>query len=583
MTPVKYRSISARILFLSILLSALLLSSWTFWSFQWTYNTLLTQKRSDLQVLLKRNADYLTLYSQGLNSNLLSLANTLESTGMDEDGIQASLLAFQRSNPGKVHTLYCAIGNGRVFCTRAAQYEVFGNEQVLRCLESTDGSSYQGIRWSEPYISPLNLQRTIALYKPIELDSQHGIVLMELNLATMLSSILSSAEDVSLIWYVLSEDGQLVATSDDYAPPRQHKSLTREVLEVEMPAMNLLPVGASRFVIADREYLFYRKNAVCMGWSLGMFIPEATLVAAVRPLIYTVMLTGSVHLVLLSTLAALLTHRTMRPVISIGQQIYKTDNPLSLTFEPYLHRRDEVGVLSRSLTDMIARINLLNQRQEQIQSEKRRLEMDVLQAQIHPHFLSNTLSCIQSLVKENKSAEAQQSITALIRLMNYSIGRTDDVVYLQDELACAQAYVDLRRMRTANAFEYAVYVPVSHCRQIVPRLFLQPIIENSIVHGFSGVPGPHLLTVTSYEQNGKLFICVDDNGKGADADHLRAVMEGRQKPSTHSCGIGVTNVFKRLQLTHPEATESTMIPMKNGVRVILDLGYYRPNTDVCPS
>ena len=192
--------------------------------------------------------------------------------------------------------------------------------------------------------------------------------------------------------------------------------------------------------------------------------------------------------------------------------------------------------------------------------------------------MGNTLACIQSLVKEGQLLEAENALVALVKLLNYSIARTDDEVSLGDELRCVEAYVKLRQIRKNYSFDYQVFVPPEQLSQRVPRLFLQPIIENCIVHGFAGLKHRGIITVTGYEKDGKLFLCVDDNGLGETEDRLRDVMNGTMPPSPHSHGIGVSNVFKRLQLRHAEADGCFLEGRAGGgVRVILDLGYFCRN------
>ena len=107
------------------------------------------------------------------------------------------------------------------------------------------------------------------------------------------------------------------------------------------------------------------------------------------------------------------------------------------------------------------------------------------------------------------------------------------------------------------------------------QVFLQPILKTA---SFTAT-GEHrgVITVTGYEKNGKLFLCVDDNGLGVTEARLCDVVNGTMPPSPHSHGIGVSNVFKRLRLRRAEADGcSIQSRAGGGVRVILDLGYFRP-------
>lgn len=575
----KKHTLARRILSAACALSLAMLCSWVFLAARDMQESLLKQKERDLQQLLARNRDYMRLYAEGLSSGLLSLSDSLTAIGNDPTAILNALEGSKNSNPGKLLTVYCVLEDGLTLCTRAPAYEAFGNRYVKECYDMAYQRSYRGIRWTEPYISPLSpFSRTIALFKPVELDGSRAMVMMEINLSTMLSSVLRVTNDASLTWSVVSAGGKLAATSDDYTTViSEYKQLSRSALESAMPDIVSLPVSANQCTIDDNDYIFYRESNVCMDWTLYAFVKKDHLYAAVRPMVANILTTGAIHLLLLSLFVAVFSGHLTRPITRIAKQIEEAESPLELTFENLAQQPHEICVLTNSLTALIEKLRLMTQEREESQRQQRLLELEVLQAQIHPHFMGNTLACIQSLVREEKLQEAEGALVALVKLLNYSIARTEDEASLRDELRCAEAYVKLRQMRKNYSFDYQVFVPQEQLNQRVPRLFLQPIIENCIVHGFAGLDRRGMITVTGYEKDGKLFLCVDDNGHGSTDERLRDVKNGVMLPSPHSHGIGVSNVFKRLQLLHGEACDCSIERRSSGgVRVILDLGYLRP-------
>lgn len=574
----KRYSLSQRILAAALILSLLLLGSWIFWIARNMQDTLLLQKEQDVRVLLARNRDYLRVYSEGLTANLLSLSDALVAIGKDNAAILDALEGSKRSSPGKLLTIYCTFEDGNTLCTRAPAYEAFGNPHVQECFQTAWETSYRGIRWTEPYISLLSLNRTISLYRPLVIDGSCAMVMMEIDLSAMLSSMLRATNDASLTWAVVSSAGQLVATSDDFTTiSSDYKQLSRTTLETSLSQIVCLPLTEEKCIIDNMNYLFFRENGVCMDWTLYTFVRTSRLYGIVRPVVIKILIIGALHLLLLSVLIATLSSRLTRPITHIARQIEEAESPLTLTFSNVALQSNEICVLTTSLTSMIEKLRLMTLEREEIQKQQRLLEIEVLQARIHPHFMGNTLACIQSLIKEEKLQEAEGALVALVKLLNYSITRTDNEVALGDELRCAEAYVKLRQMRKNYSFDYQVFVPQEQLIQRVPRLFLQPIIENSIVHGFVGLEHRGMITITGYEKDGKLFLCVDDNGCGATDARLHDVMNGTMPPSLHSHGIGVNNVFKRLRLHHTEANECSIHNrVGGGIRVILDLGYFHP-------
>ncbi len=570
-------SLTKRLIALSVLMSVLLMGSWIFSSMHAMRQVLLQQKRQDVQSLLNRTTDYVNLYCEGLNTNLLALCSALESMEGSEEQIQTLIYGVQSSNPGKILSVACVVEDGKIYSNRATALEIFGNSYFMDFYAQAMDSSRRVLRWSEPYISPLTAQRTVALYKAVQMQDMQAVVIIEVNLSTMLSSILNTAGDASLTWAVVSKGQNLVAASADYnAVYSEYKQLSREQLESQLPQLMDMPLSNQHCEIEGVSYSYFRQTAM-WNWSLVVLSRLSSFNTVVQGVLSRTLWLGTLHMVLLALLLELLGHSYTHPIVRMAQRIQRDDSPLSLSFADYAKRSDEIGVLSQSIDDMIARIRRLSQEREDILQQQRLLEIDVLQGQIHPHFLGNTLACIQSLVKDGSREEAVSALLSLVRLLNYSIARTDATATLEDELNCARAYIALRRIRVTYAFDYQVYVSPSHLKHHVPRLILQPLIENAIVHGFAGRQEAGLIVVTSYLQGGKLFLCIDDNGQGASEERLRAVMAGDVSPSEHSHGIGVQNVFKRLKLNDPEENKCRILRNAGGgVRVLLDLGRFVP-------
>lgn len=540
----------------------------------YTRDALLNQREKDLSLLLERSSDYLTLYAEGLSTNLLSLSNALEVVGDSSEDIQNALNTWQKSNPGKVRTLACIFENGDVLCNRMSAYQIFGNPTFYSCYEEAYSTSYKGIRWTEPYVSLLTRQRTVALFKPILLDGQRAALIFELDLSSMLSRLLQSKVSPDLIWAVTSSSGALVATSDDFTTtPDVPRNLSRPQLEEAMPTLLSISDNPKIYSFSGKEYTILSDSPVCLGWKLMALIPTQELYYAINPLVYQTVLASTLHLLLFTIVVLLLGRYFTKPLTHITQKILEESSPLSLNFSEYSQKNNEVGVLARSLDSLIERIHVLMDQQKEMQEQQRKLEIEVLQVQIHPHFLGNTLACIQSLAKEGRINDVQSSLQSLVRLLNYSIARTDEFVTLSDEIKCLQAYIALRQIRTGYSFEMIVNIPNHHLSHQVPRLFLQPIIENCIVHGFAEVDHPGLIVITSYEHDGKLYLCVDDNGVGLPTERKKEIESGCIQPSVHSHGIGIHNVFERLRLVYGTPSYCSIQEKKGGgVRVILDLG-----------
>ncbi len=563
----------------SLLLAALVLGSWIHLMTTNTRNALLQQKTDDCQMLLDRSCAYLSLYTEGINTALLNFSDAVALTDGNDESLITALQAFQTSNSNKILVTACVLSDSRLLCTKQPLYEVFGNERFFDCYRRALASEYQGIRWTEPYYSTLALSRTVAMYKPVTVGGQTDVLVTEINLSAMLADLLSANGSRTMTWAVVSEGGQLIATSDDYTVFNlsTYKKLPRELLEEKLPDILYGDPDLQRNQLGENEYLTLIKRSIGMNWTMIAFVQMDDLYATVDPLVLSSLLLGLFHLLLLAVLIVAFGYGYMHPFRRIANQLMAFPEPFALEFNKYAKRKNEAGVLARALNDLISRVNTLKDQQLDMQKRQRELEISMLQAQIHPHFLGNTLACILSLAKEGRITQVRDALQALIKLLNYSIARRDEKVVLRDEIKCIDAYVVLRQMRSKDGFDFEVNIPQAYLSHVVPRLLLQPVIENAIVHGLASISHRGKITVTGFERQGKLILTIEDNGAGASQAYLDRVAAGTVEPSMHAHGIGMKNVLERLRLYFPDSTESRLEVMESGgVRVSLDLGAIYP-------
>ncbi len=185
-------------------------------------------------------------------------------------------------------------------------------------------------------------------------------------------------------------------------------------------------------------------------------------------------------------------------------------------------------------------------RNEREQEEKRRTEIKALQHQIAPHFLYNTLDSIVWMAEGGRMDEVIDMTTNLARLLRLSIGSGDAMVALSTELEHLHSYLTIQQMRYRDRLHFIIDTDpaVRGCR--LPRLTLQPIVENAIYHGIKNRPGGGTVAVSAWAEAGDVVIEVSDDGPGIE----RSLLEGlRRQEIEPSGGVGLKNVHQRLALT----------------------------------
>jgi two-component system, sensor histidine kinase YesM len=223
---------------------------------------------------------------------------------------------------------------------------------------------------------------------------------------------------------------------------------------------------------------------------------------------------------------------------------------------------DEVGRLARQFNVMVGRIGQLVEQNIREQEAKRKSELEVLQSQINPHFLYNTLNSVVRMAGSGKSEDVVTMITSLSRFFRISLSRGRSIISVQDELEHIRHYLIIQKVRYKNQFEFRIDATEEALGYMTLKLILQPLVENAIYHGVELMPDPGLIEVTAEVVEGKLRFQVRDNGLGMRADRLEDIRaelyggaEARRADRARGAGsgVGMKNVHERIRLRYGEA------------------------------
>ena len=197
---------------------------------------------------------------------------------------------------------------------------------------------------------------------------------------------------------------------------------------------------------------------------------------------------------------------------------------------------DELGELAQQFNGMVLSLRRNQQALLENQQALNDAQIRMMQAQLNPHFLCNTLDTMKWISKINQVPQVALMSTNLADILRFCIS-PDEFVELRQELAILGRYVEIQRIRLSDSFTFAQDVPEGLLSCLVPKMMLQPLAENAILHGLSGVQDGRL-TVTAREEGGVLEICVLDNGCGFPAEMLGPY----QAPEQQTGHLGLFNV-----------------------------------------
>lgn len=214
-------------------------------------------------------------------------------------------------------------------------------------------------------------------------------------------------------------------------------------------------------------------------------------------------------------------------------------------------QEDEFGELGITFNRMLEKINDSFEKEKMAQKRKAEMEYQILQAQINPHFLYNTLDSIKWLAMMQGVDNIAEMSTALINLLKYNLGKTNEHTCLHDEVESVKNYCMIQKYRYNNVFKLTTDIDeqLEQCR--ILRFILQPLVENSIIHGFAEDRENYRVHISAKTYHDQLHIKVIDNGTGMDKDRT-VLLNSTEMKGTRFNKIGVNNVRERLKLHYGE-------------------------------
>lgn len=217
--------------------------------------------------------------------------------------------------------------------------------------------------------------------------------------------------------------------------------------------------------------------------------------------------------------------------------------------------QDEVGEASACFNRMVDDIRELIDKNYVLAIRERESELDTLQAQINPHFLYNTLDSLYWKATESGNDEISEDILSLSQLFRLVLNRGDGIVTVRTEAELLERYLHIQKMRFGKRLTYEISLEQEILEEEIPKLILQPFVENAIVHGFESADGSYILRVTGIKDDKNMIFCIADTGVGMSGEQLEAIWDkadNRQYASQRIGRYAIKNVRERLELIYHE-------------------------------
>lgn len=254
-----------------------------------------------------------------------------------------------------------------------------------------------------------------------------------------------------------------------------------------------------------------------------------------------------------SILTLLLSRSITKPIAKLAATMQEVRDEKHFVMRLAAPTRDEVGVLYESFNEMMGRIDKLLADVYESTNREKKAEMKALQAQINPHFIYNTLDSINWMALVHNEDEIVIMVSALAFILRYSVRDPYEMVYLEEEIMHVEKYASIQKLRYPDSFSIVTNILPSLLHMKVPRVILQPLVENAILHGIKKGSGTGTIWLEGSCTEDFLRLSVSDNGAGADTYMLNHCLEDENTVLHNSDGVGIRNVHKRIRLFFGEA------------------------------
>lgn len=412
-------------------------------------------------------------------------------------------------------------------------------------------ATIENIHFSEPHVQNLYMnvddsyQWVVSVSRSVELTRNgvvsQGILLLDLNFSSIYQTLRSVDPGTGAYLFLTDQTGnllyhprqQLISSGLDHEASLSFAALTDDVYmdDANQRAVNVQTIGYT-------------------GWKLVLVTPTDSVIGGAGEIQAFTMLFILIAIALIVLVNFLISSRIARPIKQLEEEVAAYEGGGQQAFRSLNNGSPEITHLGNAIASLVTQQEILRQDILQEQEAKRRSELEALQAQIHPHFLYNTLDSIVWMIENQRFDGAVEMVTSLARFFRLSLAKGRSIITVANEIEQVRNYLAIQQVRFRDQFTYSIEMTeeAAPCRTI--KLIVQPLVENAIYHGTSKLGDGGHIQINAYCSGELLCIDVIDNGLGMTPDQQQAISRHRpvSSKSQSGSGIGIANVDERIQL-----------------------------------
>lgn len=385
-----------------------------------------------------------------------------------------------------------------------------------------------------------HMARRIIDYKDI--DKRMGVIILSID-ERLLNNLLSGQQASAGYNFIVDGDGRVISS-----PVKEFMGR-----RLEEPLAEFSQVAREKEQISDGNLQIYNMIDDELPWQLISVVDQGGIFGRIQTQQRLYLTLFLATLIVLLVVIVMATGQLSVSVKKIAEAMRRAAaGDMNARVAPDRRMTVETASIADQFNLMMGDIEQLIAEVKTASKKRRDAEIAMLEAQINPHFLYNTLDSINWMAIDENQFDISNAISSLARILRYSVDRSNQRVTVREEADWLQQYLLLQQMRLKNNFRFTLEVSEGTMNQTIHKLMFQPFVENAIRHGFAGLKREPLLTIKIDSEQRSLRIRICDNGRGISPDQLSVIRNAIESHQEQRGKIGILNAVSRLRMYYGE-------------------------------
>lgn len=382
---------------------------------------------------------------------------------------------------------------------------------------------------------------------------------------TTIASIYEEGENKGGEFYIVDSAGRIISSQNKAKLYRDFK----EAVSISLPEKGTDTTFTQGS--GSEEMLIFTHRFEPLKWTIVSAIPMENISSGRKEINQLILGVGAACLLLALIVSFLLSRSITRHIFQLAKTMRQIRSGMMQVRSPY-QSKDEIGYLSEGFNNLMDRMEALMTENVEKQRTKAEIEFKLLQSQVKPHFLYNTVETIISLIKLGLGKQAIQAAQYMANFYKISLSKGDDIILIGEEMRLTESYLEIQQLRYVEYMEYTMEIDNEIMSYSIPKLTLQPIVENAIYHGLKLKKEKGIIRISGRRNGNQLEIEIYDNGAGMHKNQIKAIMDGTSVPDEIN-GFGIRSVSNRIRMLYGE---------RYGLQVESEYGVYTKIIVVLP-